>query len=676
MVLLSLCAENTLYPSLESILNFLIQKIRMSEPLWQPSPERVQSSLMTQLQRKIEAATGLRFESYSQLHQWSVSHPEAFWRMVWEDAEVLAWQSSSKVMVGHSMPGTNWFEGARLNLAENLLGKGDPDQTALLFADEQGRRQSLTFSELRQKVTACQQALKELGVSSGDRVAAIMPNCCETVVAALAAQSLGAVWSSCSPDFGISGIHDRLGQIQPRVLIATNAYSYNGKVFDCLPKVQGILERINSIQTAVIVEFCGQASTLSPRCVKWHDWLQPTQEAPTFAALPFDHPAYILYSSGTTGVPKSIVHGAGGTLIQHLKEHRYHCDLKPGDKLFFFTTCGWMMWNWLVSGLASGATVVLYDGSPAFPDVARLWDLVQREGVTHFGTSPKFLTSVLKADYSPKAHHDFEALRVVMSTGAPLSGELFDWVYNQVKADVQLASISGGTDIISCFVLGNPNLPVYRGEIQCKGLGMDVYAYDEQGQPVQGTKGDLVCATPFPSMPIQFWNDPDQAKYRAAYFDQFPGKWTHGDYIEFTERGGAIIHGRSDTTLNPGGIRIGTAEIYRLVEGMEEVVDSVVVGRPLDDDVQVELYVVLRQGQELDEALSKKIQATIRQGATPRHVPHVVRAVPEIPRTISGKKVEKAVLQVLIGQAVPNTSALLNPLALEAFKLYENTKSE
>ena len=583
------------------------------------------------------------------------------------------------------MPGASWFPDARLNFAENLLRRRG-NQTAIVALLENGTRNETSFDDLYQQVSAIAAALRARGVAPGDRVAGFMPNVTETVVAMLAATSLGAVWTSCSPDFGFQGVMDRFGQVKPKVLFAADGYYYNGKAHDSLEKVRQIAEEIDSLEHVVIVEMIQQspdtATTVGitdgitgsrteeiKSAALYSGWQREYAGVNEieFEQLPFDHPLYIMYSSGTTGVPKCIVHGAGGTLVQHLKEHRLHCDIGPKDTLFYFTTCGWMMWNWLVSGLASGATLVLYDGSP-FADEGRvLLDAIDRERITVFGTSAKFISGVEKAGLKPRESHDLSSLKSILSTGSPLSHESFEYVYQDVKSDVLLASIAGGTDIISCFVGGCPTRPVYTGQIQCRALGMAVEFWDEAGEPLEAGKGELVCKRPFPSMPIGFWNDEDGGKYQRAYFAQFDNVWCHGDYGELTVEGGAIIHGRSDAVLNPGGVRIGTAEIYRQVEKLDAIAESIVIGQDWEDDVRVVLFVVLRDGEVLDDALAQSVRATIRQNATPRHVPAKIIQVPEIPRTLSGKIVELAVREVVHGRSVNNVDALANPEALTHF---------
>ncbi|MHB8763432.1 MAG: acetoacetate--CoA ligase [Deferrisomatales bacterium] len=642
----------------------------MAKHLWSPSAERVAATNLTRFTGFVNRDHGLRLEGYDALYDWSVAHPAAFWESVWKFAEIRSSAPYAAILENPVMPGASWFRGARLNFAENLLRCRD-DRVALAFVGEGGKPpETLTYAELYRQVARFARFLADAGVVAGDRVAGFMPNRPEAVVAMLAATSLGAIWSSCSPDFGFKGVMDRFGQIEPKVLVTADGYFYNGKAFDSLERVAQVAREIPAIERIVVVPFVAPVPDLSavPKALLWPEALANGAEELTFAQLPFEHPVYIMYSSGTTGVPKCIVHGAGGTLLQHAKELMLHTDLKREDVIYYFTTCGWMMWNWLVSSLMTGATVVLYDGSPAYPDTSVLWKMAQDLKITVFGTSAKFIAICQKAEVRPGAQFDLSPLKAVLSTGSPLSAEDFEWVYREVKADLQLASISGGTDIISCFMLGAPTQPVYSGEIQARGLGMKVEAWDDDGRPVVGQKGELVCSAPFPSMPVSFWHDPDQEKYLDAYFRHYPGVWRHGDYIEVTERGGVIVYGRSDATLNPGGVRIGTAEIYRQVEALEEVVDSLVVGQPWQNDVRVLLFVMLRPGLTLDAALEKRIKDQIRRNTTPRHVPEKVLQVADIPRTINGKKVELAVIKTIQGEAVKNKDALANPEALEHFK--------
>ncbi len=642
----------------------------MLQPLWQPTPEQIESANMTRFRAYLNDKLGTQLEDYAALYQWSIDQPEAFWSALWDESGVIAESRGSVVLAdGDKMPGAHWFPEARLNFAENLLRRRD-EGDALIFWGEDKVRRRISYKALYDQVSQVAQALKAAGITEGDRVAGYLPNMPEAAVAMLAVSSLGAIWSSCSPDFGVNGVVDRFGQIEPKILFAADGYFYNGKTHDSLEKIAEIQQRIPSLEKVVIVPYTRETFPLDaiknalplPQFVADY---QP--EAITFKQLPFDHPLYIMFSSGTTGVPKCIVHGAGGTLLQHLKEHRLHTDVKPGDRTFFFTTCGWMMWNWLISGLAAETTILLYDGSPFYPDGNVLFDYADAEKMTQFGTSAKFIDAINKAGLSPKSSHDLSSVRTLCSTGSPLVPEAFDFVYEQIKQDMCLSSISGGTDIISCFALGNPVMPVYRGELQCRGLAMQVEVWNDEGEPVRGEKGELVCTRPFPSMPIGFWNDPEGEKYHSAYFDRFPNVWCHGDYVELTEQDGIIIYGRSDAVLNPGGVRIGTAEIYRQVEQLESVVESLVIGQEWEGDVRVVLFVRLRDGLTLDDALIDQIKKQIRANTTPRHVPARVVQVADIPRTKSGKIVELAVREVVHNRPVKNKEALANPEALELF---------
>ena len=692
----------------------------MSEPLWRPAPERVAASRMDAFRRFVNQSHALALADYAALHQWSVSAVADFWQAVADFFAVDFSTPPTRVLDNpDAMPGAQWFAGAELNFAAHLLRRRDA-HPALVAISEDGQREQLSYAELAARVAGLQQHLLALGVQPGDRVAALMPNTWQTVVGMLAAASIGAVWSSCSPDFGAQGVVDRFGQIEPRVLIACSGYRYAGKQLDMSSKLAEILPQLGGLQQLIMVPYGGVQPCLAEfasvvSTVHWDHVSQPAG-SPAFTALPFAQPLYILYSSGTTGVPKCIVHGAGGTLLQHLKEHGLHTDLGSEDVLFYFTTCGWMMWNWLVSGLALGVTLVLYDGSPfepasrplknvgeaasarqkqakkrslhgvnehsepvfnaakatevgfQRPAAERLIDLIDAENISIFGTSAKYLAALEKAGVEPNRSHQLSRLKAVLSTGSPLAHEGFDYVYRCFKSELCLSSISGGTDIVSCFALGNPTAPVWRGELQCKGLGMAVEVWDDDGQRLSEGKGELVCSKPFPSMPLGFWKDEDGSRFRAAYFERFPGVWAHGDYAEETAHGGLIIHGRSDAVLNPGGVRIGTAEIYRQVEKVEAVLESLAIGQQWQGDVRVVLFVRLRDGVTLDAALEAEIRQVIRANATPRHVPAKIIAVTDIPRTRSGKIVELAVRNVVHGLPVKNTDALANPEALELFR--------
>jgi acetoacetyl-CoA synthetase len=635
-------------------------------PLWTPDSAAVTSSALWRFMQPL----GLR--SFDEVLRFSVDQPEDFWRTVWDFCEVKAETRGARVLAdGHLMPGARFFPDARLNYAANLLRKQD-DTDALVFRGEDKVMRRMSWAELNGEVARLHRALAAAGVQAGDRVSAIVPNMPEAIVSFLACSSLGAIWSSCSPDFGERGILDRFGQIAPKVLITCDGYYYAGKTIRMAEKAANVLKDLPTVETVLVIDYIGEAEQIAKALPKAETLARFTQDHDggpiAFAELPFDHPLYILYSSGTTGIPKCIVHSAGGILLKHLVEHVLNTGTRPGDKLFYFSTCGWMMWNWLVSGLAAGATLLLYDGSPFHPSERALFDYAEAEGMTIFGTSAKYIDAVKKSGLVPRETHRLENLRAMLSTGSPLSAESFDFVHDSIKPDMQLASISGGTDICGCFVGGNPLSPVWRGEIQGPMLGMAVDVYDEEGKPLRGGKGELVCVKPFPSMPVMFWNDADGSKYHNAYFARFPGIWCHGDFAEITAHGGMIIHGRSDATLNPGGVRIGTAEIYAQVEQVPEVIEALAIGQDWDNDVRVVLFVRLRPGVSLDEALVAKIRRQIREGASPRHVPAKIVAVADIPRTKSGKITELAVRDVVHGRAVKNKEALANPEALDLYR--------
>jgi acetoacetyl-CoA synthetase len=657
-------------------------------PLWIPTPERVASANVTAFRQAINRAYGTNLANYDALYAWSVRNPQHFWSAIWDYCGVIGERgvaADADILVNeHKMPGAMFFPKAKINFAENLIErtfKSRTDADAITFWGEDKLRKRLTYRELDEQVSRWQQALRDMGICKGDRVAAFMPNMPETVVAMLAATSLGAVWTSCSPDFGLQGVVDRFGQVAPKLLIACDGYLYNGKPVPTLSRIAECVEQLPTVSKVVIVPYLHDIQTEAnegldvagvPHAVVMENFLLPFRpKAISYVRVGFNDPLYIMYSSGTTGAPKCIVHGVGGTLLKHLEEHVLQCDVKPGDKVFFFTTCGWMMWNWLVSGLAANATLVLFDGSPFLGRGNILFDYAAADDVTHFGAGAKYYESIAKLKVRPAKTHKLHELRSVMSTGSPLSPEGFEYIYRNIKADVCLSSISGGTDILGCFVGGVPVLPVYSGEIQTRMLGMAVDAWDDEGRPIRGDKGELVCTRPFPSMPIGFWNDPDGSRYRGAYFEHFPNVWTHGDYVEITARGGLIIYGRSDAVLNPGGVRIGTAEIYRQVEKLEEVMESVVIGQDWPPekpgDVRVVLFVRLADGHQLTAELEKRIKEVIRTNTTTRHVPAKILAVPDVPRTKSGKIVELAVRNVVHGRPIKNREALANPEALQFF---------
>ena len=643
----------------------------MTLPLWQPDPVRVRDSNLTAFRKAAGRRWAVELPDYAALHRFSIDEPEKFWQSVREETGLIAQTWGERVVVdGDRMPGAAFFPDARLNYAENLLRRRG-DGTAIVFWGEDKVERRLSWNELHDAVSLFAQALRATGIVPGDRVAAIMPNMPETVIAALAVASVGGVWSSCSPDFGVQGVIDRFGQIEPKVLLAVEGYYYNGKAHDCIDKLGGILAELPTVERVVVVPYTRSSPPIGDLrdTVMWDSFIRGLRPGDiVYEHLPFNHPLFIMFSSGTTGKPKCIVHGAGGTLIQHVKEHQLHLDVRPRDRVFYFTTCGWMMWNWLITALASQATLLLYDGSPFYPDGNVLFDFADAERMTHFGTSAKYIDALNKAGLRPKESHNLASVRVMTSTGSPLAPESFDFVYAHIKNNLHLASIAGGTDIIACFVGGVPTEPVWRGEIQARMLGMAVEVFNDDGQPVKGEKGELVCTRPFPSMPVGFWNDPDGSRYHAAYFDRFDNVWCHGDFVELTEHEGIVIHGRSDAVPNPGGVRIGTSEIYRQVEQLDEVVEGIVIGQEWDNDVRVVLFVVLREGLTLDDDLTQKIKRKIRENCTPRHVPAKVVQVADIPRTKSGKITELAVRDVVHGRPVKNVEALANADSLAFFK--------
>ncbi|MBX7146264.1 MAG: acetoacetate--CoA ligase [Alphaproteobacteria bacterium] len=643
------------------------------KPLWAPSSQRIATSNMAAFINVLNAkGHNLSTTNYDHIHQWSIEHPEQFWHSIWNFCDVIGeHHEKDPVLINKDqMPGAVFFPKARLNFAENLLRRRDTEP-ALFFWGENQVRRSLTYKELYDLTSELVQMMQEMGLKAGDRIAAFTANTPETVAAMLATSALGCIWSSCSPDFGVKGVIDRFGQIQPKLLFCTDGYFYNGKSFNSLDKVQEFIKELPTVEKVIVLPYL-ENSPLPKlnKPIRTLKEITTTYKPGTisFAKLPFNHPLYIMFTSGTTGVPKCIIHGAGGTLLQHLKEHQLHCDIKKNDRMFYFTTCSWMMWNWLISGLASNASLMLYDGSPFYLDGKILFDYAEQEQCTFFGTSAKFIDACHKAHLNPIETHNLSNLKTITSTGSPLSPDGFEYVYTHIKKDVLLSSISGGTDIISCFVLGNPTNAVWPGQIQAKGLGMSVEIWNDQGQPVVEKKGELVCTKPFPSMPLGFWNDPLAQRYHDAYFKKFPNIWYHGDYAEITKEGGIIIHGRSDAVLNPGGVRIGTAEIYREVEQLEEIEESLVIGQDWQNDVRVILFLKLRQGLTLDEKLENKIKQQIKTNTTPRHVPAKIIQIQDIPKTKNGKIVELAVRDVIAGLPIKNKEALANPDALDFYR--------
>jgi acetoacetyl-CoA synthetase len=651
----------------------------MAKMLWKPSEARIKNSHMYRFMNFVNKKYQKKFTEYAPLYEWSVENIPEFWEAMWEFAEVKASKPYDEVVDNpNKMPGVKWFSGARLNFAENLLRYRD-DHVALIFQGEDHETRKVTYAELYDEVARLAKALRESGVKPGDRVVGFVPNMPEAIFAMLAATSAGATWSSCSPDFGIKGVLDRFGQIKPKVLFTANGYWFKGKNLDSIERISNILTELPSIEKVVVVPYTEKEPDIRsiPNAVHYRDFRSSESNLKIkFEQLPFEHPHYIMYSSGTTGLPKCMVQSAGGVLINQMKELLLHSDLKREDTIFYFTTCGWMMWNWLTCGLAVGATLVLYDGNPFHPTPGALWKMAQDHKITHFGTSAGYIAALMTAGVKPDKEYDLAPLKTLLSTGSPLSVEGFEFIYDHVKKDVQLASISGGSDINGCFAAGNPMGPVYAGELQCRCLGMKVEAFDERGKPIRNQQGELVCVAAAPPMPIYFWDDPKGEKYHNAYFDVYPGIWRHGDFIEINDRGGVVIHGRSDATLNPGGVRIGTAEIYRQVEQMPEIEDSLVVGQDWKGDVRVILFIKLAPGQNLTGDLKKKINTTLRANASPRHVPAKIIAVPDVPYTLNMKKVELAVKKVIQGQVVLNKDALRNPEVLDFYTAIKELKED
>ena len=642
----------------------------MNTILWKPSKDQINSSQLEAFRLQVNSRFNLKIENYSELHSWSISYINDFWKAIWGFMAIKCSSNYNQVVDDENkMPGAKWFDGLLFNFAENLL-RIKSDKAAIIFQSENADSKIISYNELYDEVEKVASTLRKMGIKNGDRIVGIMPNLPETVIAMLATTSIGAIWSSCSPDFGTQGILDRFTQINPKIIFASDGYFYKGKSFDSLNKLKDLLNQLPSVRKVIITPFVRENPDISSinNSLVWNDFIDPKPNPIIFEQVPFDHPLYIMYSSGTTGKPKSIVHGAGGTLIQHLKELRLHTDININDTVFYFTTCGWMMWNWLVSNLAIGSTILLYDGSPFHPDRNSMWDIIDNYKVSHFGTSPKFLETCRDTKLSPIKTHSLKSLKSILSTGSPLVEECFEYVYKHIKKNIQLSSISGGTDIISCFALGNPILPVINGEIQCLGLGMDVAAFNKNGEDLVNKKGELVCKKAFPSMPVYFWNDKNGKKFFDAYFNKFKNVWHHGDFIEINNYGGVKIFGRSDATLNPGGIRIGTAEIYRVVDRFDAVNDSLVIGQSINDDERVILFIIISNGYKFSNKLVHDIKKTIFKECSPRHVPEIILEAKDIPYTINGKKVEIAVKKVINGENVENKDALKNPEALDLFK--------